>query len=169
MAGALIAVALVGLIVWANASDVEPTPTLETTSVPPPSGPDDPVVVAVGDIACDPADSDWDQGTATECGQVATSDLALSIDPDAVLILGDIQYECGGYDAFLTSYDPSWGRLKDITYPVPGNHEYNSASESEGAPTARQRPTPPGTTATSGRRPATRRRAGTASISAPGT
>jgi hypothetical protein len=131
IAGALIAIALVGVIVWANASDVEPTPSLETTSVLPPSGPGDPVVVAVGDIACDPNDSDWNQGTADECGQVATSDLALSLDPDAVLALGDLQYECGGYDAFVTSYDPAWGRLKDITYPVPGNHEYNSAAESE--------------------------------------
>ena len=88
-------------------------------------------MVAVGDIACDPSDSDWDEGSATECGQVATSDLALSLDPDAVLVLGDLQYECGGYEAFLTSYDASWGRLKDITHPVPGNHEYNSAAESE--------------------------------------
>jgi len=43
---------------------------------------------------------------------------------DAVLALGDEQYECGGYLAFLQSYDPTWGRVKAITRPVPGNHEY---------------------------------------------
>ena len=48
-----------------------------------------------------------------------------------MLVLGDLQYECGGYEAFLTSYDASWGRLKAITHPVPGNHEYNSEAESE--------------------------------------
>jgi hypothetical protein len=134
IAGVVVAAAVVGVIVWANAggNEPEPAPPLETTSVPPPSGSNDQVVVAVGDIACDPSDSDWDQGTATECGQVATSDLALSLDPDAVLALGDLQYECGGYEAYLASYDPSWGRLKDITHPAPGNHEYNAASETDG-------------------------------------
>ncbi|MET0448270.1 MAG: metallophosphoesterase [Aeromicrobium sp.] len=107
------------------------TPPVETDSVPVPTGPDVSVVVAVGDIACDPSDAGWDEGSSTECGQVGTSDLALALDPDAVLVLGDLQYECGGYEAFLTSYDASWGRLKAITHPVPGNHEYNSAAESE--------------------------------------
>jgi hypothetical protein len=45
----------------------------------------------------------------------------------AVLTLGDDQYDCGGYNAFLQSYDPSWGRVKSLTHPVPGNHEYNSS------------------------------------------
>jgi hypothetical protein len=40
------------------------------------------------------------------------------------LALGDTQYYCGGYQAFLQSYDPSWGRVKSITHPVVGNHEY---------------------------------------------
>lgn len=132
IAGASLVVLAAVVIVWTNAHGREPTAPLETASVPPPSGPDDPVVVAVGDIACDPFDSDWDQGSATACGQVATSDLALSLDPDAVLALGDLQYECGGYEAFLASYDPSWGRLKAITHPVPGNHEYNAAFETDG-------------------------------------
>ena len=42
----------------------------------------------------------------------------------AVLTLGDIQYEDGEYSKFLQSYDLSWGRLKPITRPVVGNHEY---------------------------------------------
>jgi hypothetical protein len=27
-------------------------------------------------------------------------------------------------DAFRLSYDPTWGRLKNVTRPAPGNHEY---------------------------------------------
>jgi hypothetical protein len=42
----------------------------------------------------------------------------------AVLPLGDNQYYCGGYQAFTQSYDASWGRVKTITYPAVGNHEY---------------------------------------------
>jgi hypothetical protein len=45
----------------------------------------------------------------------------------AVLPLGDIQYEDGSLDKFSASYAPSWGRLKSITHPVPGNHEYLTA------------------------------------------
>src|SRR5205823_4866937 len=27
---------------------------------------------------------------------------------------------------FAASYNPTWGLFKNITYPVPGNHEYNT-------------------------------------------
>ena len=42
----------------------------------------------------------------------------------AVLALGDNQYYCAGYRAFMQSYDLSWGRVKAITRPAVGNHEY---------------------------------------------
>jgi hypothetical protein len=92
----------------------------------------DPVVVAVGDIACDPAAAAFNGGlgVGAQCRQMATSDLALSLEPTHVLALGDLQYACGGYGAFLQSYDPSWGRLRAITHPVPGNHEYLPAEKS---------------------------------------
>jgi Calcineurin-like phosphoesterase len=45
---------------------------------------------------------------------------------DAVLGLGDAHYRCGDLDAFKASYDRTWGRLKQITYPVAGNHEYDT-------------------------------------------
>lgn len=84
-------------------------------------------VVAAGDIACSP-DSDphfnGGAGSAGRCQEAATSQLALGLDPQAVLVLGDLQYTTGRLAAFQRSYDPSWGRLKAITYPVPGNHEY---------------------------------------------
>ena len=89
-----------------------------------------PVVVAVGDIACDPSANTFNggMGTGTACRQVSTSELALSLEPTAVLGLGDLQYACAGYEAFLQSYDPSWGRLRAITYPAPGNHEYGTSA-----------------------------------------
>jgi acid phosphatase type 7 len=87
------------------------------------------VIAGVGDVACDPASSSFNggQGTATECRQLATSDLALAGGYDAVLGLGDLQYEDGTSAKFVQSYAPSWGRLKAITHPVPGNHEYGTA------------------------------------------
>jgi hypothetical protein len=80
----------------------------------------DPMIVAAGDIAC----TAGKVPTATSCQQMATSDLALSLHPDAVLPLGDDQYELGSLEDFQTVYAPSWGRLDPIAHPVPGNHEY---------------------------------------------
>jgi len=43
-----------------------------------------------------------------------------------VLAIGDLQYSDGALAKFNQSYDSSWGRFIDKTYPVPGNHEYDS-------------------------------------------
>jgi acid phosphatase type 7 len=86
----------------------------------------DPVIAAAGDIACDPASAFFNGGLgdSTDCREQYTSDLLVNRGLAAVLALGDDQYDCGGYNAFLQSYDPTWGRVKSITHPVPGNHEY---------------------------------------------
>jgi acid phosphatase type 7 len=83
-------------------------------------------IMAVGDIACDPASPDFNggQGDNKFCQMKATSDLVAAAHPDAVLALGDNQYEDATLAGFQQSYGPTWGRFKDITYPVPGNHEY---------------------------------------------
>jgi acid phosphatase type 7 len=122
--------------------DGEPPPTTPTTTVPAITTPSttttspvpttsvpagaDPRIVAAGDIACDPANRNFNGGLGTDraCQQQSTSDLVVGAGYAAVLGLGDLQYERGTYDAFLASYDPSWGRVRDITRPVPGNHEY---------------------------------------------
>jgi hypothetical protein len=80
----------------------------------------DPTIVAAGDIACTAGKTP----TTTSCQQQATSDLALSLHPTAVLPLGDDQYELGSLSDFQTVYDPTWGRLNPVAHPVPGNHEY---------------------------------------------
>lgn len=83
-------------------------------------------VMAAGDIACSPTFSHFNGGKGDEdrCQEMATSDLLVAVRPDAVLPLGDNQYEDATLDEHLASYDPSWGRLKAVTYPVTGNHEY---------------------------------------------
>jgi chitodextrinase len=94
---------------------------------PPPLGAvGDPVIVAAGDIACDPTNSNFNggNGSSGSCRQRYTANLINSIGPAAVLPLGDNQYYCGGYNAFLQSYDLSWGGFKSITRPSVGNHEF---------------------------------------------
>lgn len=81
-----------------------------------------PVVVAVGDIACPPGA----ERTTTSCRQEATARLAAGFDPRRVLTLGDQQYEDGALSAYRASYAKSWGALRPVTRPVPGNHEYNT-------------------------------------------
>ena len=88
------------------------------------------MIGAAGDIACDPASSYFNggQGTGLRCRAQLTSDELVGQGLSAVLPLGDNQYECGGYQAFLQSYDLSWGRVKAITHPAVGNHEYQTAN-----------------------------------------
>jgi calcineurin-like phosphoesterase family protein len=84
------------------------------------------VIAAAGDIACDPAHPNFNGGSGQngDCRQLATSNLLVGKGYDTVLLLGDNQYYCGGYAAWLASYDRSWGRVKGITRPSAGNHEY---------------------------------------------
>jgi hypothetical protein len=107
-----------------NHSDVSDPSSVTTSN-------SDPVIGAAGDIACDPADVDFlgGAGTHNDCAAKAVSDLMLPDNLTAVLPLGDEQYECGGATAFTQSYDLSWGRLKAISDPVPGNHEYDSIAD----------------------------------------
>jgi hypothetical protein len=93
----------------------------------------DPVIAAVGDIACDPANSGFEGGTGTptDCRQRWTADLLSPSGPvgpvDAVLPLGDEQYGCGGLTAFRQVYDTTWGPQNGKAKPVPGNHEYQTS------------------------------------------
>jgi hypothetical protein len=83
-------------------------------------------VAVAGDIACDPADPDFNngEGTATACRQADTAGLVTAGDYEAVFALGDMQYSDGALSKFLAVYDRTWGAFKNITYPIPGNHEY---------------------------------------------
>ena len=85
-----------------------------------------PTIAAAGDIACDPGDASFNggAGTARKCRMRATSDVLVNLAPDAVLPLGDTQYNRAAASAYDASYRPSWGRLDKVAHPVPGNHEY---------------------------------------------
>ena len=89
-----------------------------------------PTLVAAGDIACSPAMDE----APTHCRHAHTADLVERLNPDAVAVLGDAQDHEGTLEEFHAEYDPTWGRFKDITYPAPGNHEYQGTPERDAAP-----------------------------------
>jgi acid phosphatase type 7 len=91
---------------------------------PPPPGGEDPVVAAAGDIACAPPAT----RTSSSCHHRETSNLLVAGDYDAVLPLGDVQYECGQASAYQSVYDPTWGRVKARSHPATGDNEYGSAT-----------------------------------------
>ncbi|MEI6690055.1 MAG: metallophosphoesterase [Thermoleophilia bacterium] len=80
-------------------------------------------LAAVGDIVCDPTATP----SLTTCQDAATAALITAVNPDKVLVLGDLQYTTGTLAAFMSEYDPVWGAFKAKTLPVPGNHEYYTA------------------------------------------
>lgn len=43
-----------------------------------------------------------------------------------ILAVGDLAYDNGTAADFADCYEPTWGRHRARTWPVPGNHEYNS-------------------------------------------
>ncbi len=101
-----------------------PTTVLPTTTLAPAPF----RVAAAGDIACDPGDGGFHggAGNSATCAEAATADLIDRLAPDAVLALGDLQYDDGAPEKYAASYAPTWGRFESITYPTPGNHDYGT-------------------------------------------
>ncbi|HVL23350.1 MAG TPA: DNRLRE domain-containing protein [Thermomicrobiales bacterium] len=77
-----------------------------------------PVLLAAGDIA--------------SCGSAGTEGTANLLDTQdgTVLTLGDHAYPEGSATDFANCYQPTWGRHKTRTRPVPGNHDYMTAGAS---------------------------------------
>ena len=73
------------------------------------------VMVGAGDIA----------GCSSLAGAEATAKLIEQI-PGTVFAAGDLAYDRGSSEEFSKCYDTTWGRFKNRTRPVPGNHEYAS-------------------------------------------
>ncbi|WP_256105437.1 discoidin domain-containing protein [Streptomyces sp. ODS05-4] len=95
---------------WASISEVLP----KVTGAQPAKAP---VIVAAGDIA--------NACTGASCPASRTALRAQALNPDAVLTLGD--HANGPYGEFTRYYDPTWGKLKGLTRPTVGNHEYDEA------------------------------------------
>src|SRR3954466_14547186 len=117
------------------------TAGLTVQATPARAVPADPILVAAGDIACDPA-SPYASGTsATNCQAGATANTIAAIAPQYLLPLGDTQYRDNAAQgqeptlaAYQNGYGRSWGglssRVPGITIrPVPGNHEYGDQDE----------------------------------------
>lgn len=62
------------------------------------------------------------------CPPSGTPDKTAALVDAAVIVPGDLAYPAGTATDFANCYDPYWGRLKDTTFPVPGNHEYASGA-----------------------------------------
>lgn len=75
------------------------------------------VLLAAGDIG------ECDDGPGH--GPYRTAELVAK-EPGTVLALGDLAYVEGTPEEFAACYQPTWGRFKDRTRPVPGNHEHET-------------------------------------------
>lgn len=47
--------------------------------------------------------------------------------PGEVFAAGDLAYEKGTAEEFANCYGKTWGKFKNRTHPVPGNHEFNGS------------------------------------------
>jgi hypothetical protein len=104
----LLAIGLLGFSLWGSAADAA-----------------DPVIAASGDISC------GSNSAGASCHQAQTANVLASISGlNAVLPLGDVQYECGELSNFNSFYNATWGRFKSITHPAIGNHEYRVSDPS---------------------------------------
>jgi hypothetical protein len=121
----LLAVVAAVICAQCGGSNGGSTPTVPTSPTlppgtggpgnPPPPSPSPPQIFAgAGDIG-------W-------CNSSAPEQTARLLDGlgGTVFAAGDLAYMNGTADDFRRCYDPSWGRHKSYTFPVPGNHEYQS-------------------------------------------
>lgn len=104
------------LVVVSSTATNTPIPTASltpTSSSTPSSG--SVVLVGAGDIS--------------SCGQNNDEATAKLLDgiSGTVFTTGDNAYSDGTYTEYINCYDPTWGRNKTRTKPVPGNHDYNTS------------------------------------------
>jgi hypothetical protein len=97
-----------------HTGDPSPSDTGDPTLSASPPSDDDPVIVAAGDIAY--CNQDGDEATANLLDDI----------PGTVIALGDNAYGSGTVRQYDECYDPTWGRHKDRTRAVPGNHDYDT-------------------------------------------
>ena len=94
-----------------------------------------PVLAVVGDVACQPGETEPSGEKAGEncsgdtaqnlyASQAATAKQIENMKPDLVALVGDEQYQVGQYSDFENSYELTYGAFKFITRPAPGNHEF---------------------------------------------
>jgi hypothetical protein len=99
----------------------KPTPSSSGTAPPTAPGPQFPIPLASPQIFVGAGDI----GMCGSPGPELTAKLLDGI-AGTVFTLGDNAYSSGTAREYRDCYDPSWGRHKNRTRPVPGNHEYES-------------------------------------------
>ena len=82
----------------------------------------DAILAAAGDISCPTTEP----LARKSCHQAATAALVAGINPSAVAVLGDNQYEAGALSDYLSAFAPTWGPFKSLMHPAAGNHEYGT-------------------------------------------
>lgn len=75
------------------------------------------VLAAAGDIA------ERCTASSSSCAHVKTAKLVETMNPAAVITMGDNQYDDAHLSDFKSYYDTTWGKFKSKTHPIPGNHE----------------------------------------------
>ena len=93
-----------------------------------------PVLAVVGDIACQPGEVEpANESNHEDCtnpkppytstslwqSQEATANQIGAMHPDAVALLGDLQYQVGQYQDFEQSFDLTYGAFKFLQRPAP--------------------------------------------------
>lgn len=101
-------------LAWGCSEAGAPQPVGPSPQPRPGPGAGPATVLAAGDIA--------------ECGVEGASLTARLLDdlPGTILALGDTAYFQGTPDEYRRCYEPTWGRHKGRTRPIPGNHEYET-------------------------------------------
>lgn len=138
--------------VTATATATTTTTTTVTVTAPPVTGPV--TLAVVGDTACEPDDTEnavnptaikcdgagigENQPTSSATPSPSTSatngmdsayktvDEIEAMKPQALALLGDEQYQVGKLSDFEQSFDKTYGALKWLIKPAPGNHEFYS-------------------------------------------
>ena len=100
-----------------SASNPTQTPT-RTPTASPTSSSGSVVFVGAGDISR--CDNNNDEATAKLLDSISGT----------VFAAGDNVYDSGTFSEYTNCYDPTWGRHKSRTKPVPGNHEYQTSGAS---------------------------------------
>jgi acid phosphatase type 7 len=94
-----------------------------------------PVLAVVGDVSCQPGETEPTGEKAGEncigdtaqnlyASQAATAAQIENMKPALIALVGDEQYQVGQYSDFENSYETTYGGFKFITRPAPGNHEF---------------------------------------------
>ncbi len=103
----LLSLCAVMILIISTTLPVKASPAAQTASA---------VLVGAGDISS--CSNNNDEATAKLIDQI----------PGEVFTAGDNAYPSGSAANFADCYNPTWGRFKNRTMPVPGNHEYETAN-----------------------------------------